>query len=159
MVPASSDVTTETDNSTVSQVVGSDVARALLRIHRTALLKTGLLRLTNTLLQVAPPLLVSRLLKVLEAVTSAGSPATAGALTSSHWAALRTSAYLFAALNLKTLVENQYFHGVSMMGLHVREALSTAVYNKTTSLSLGARQVGLGLVPSERAANGIRPRF
>ncbi|CAN0385246.1 unnamed protein product, partial [Ectocarpus sp. 12 AP-2014] len=49
-------------------------------------------------------------------------------------------AMLFAAVSLKTAIENQYFYATNNIGTSTRGVLSTAVYRKSLRLSPSARQ-------------------
>ena len=81
------------------------LARTLLKLHWRTLVKSGILRLANTLVQVAPPLLVASFLRSLEAAREVGL--AAAGVADPHMMALRTALLLYASLNVKTVIENQ----------------------------------------------------
>lgn len=90
---------------------------------------TGVLRLFSTVLQFAPPILVRRLLVVLEA----GVGMNTGMGYQLTW-------MLIASLVVKTGLENQFFHYSSRMSMQLKGLVATAVYRKALKLSPAARQ-------------------
>ncbi|TFJ81540.1 hypothetical protein NSK_006792 [Nannochloropsis salina CCMP1776] len=80
--------------------------RTFLRLFRLPLLTTGALRLAVSCVQFLPPLLIARLLRLLEA--GAGLDVRSG---------YRLVLCLAVTLIAKTGVENQYYHHLSVMGL------------------------------------------
>lgn len=91
--------------------------------------RTGVLRLTNTLVQAFPALLVARLLRLIEA----GAPAEQSA---------NAAIGLLTVLSLKMVTENQYFHGVVQGSTQVRGALAGLIFDKAMRLPSG----GVGTV-------------
>ena len=89
--------------------------------QRGTLMKTGILRLLNTLVQAFPALLVARLLRLVES----GAPAN-----SSTQAALA----LWSILSLKMFTENQYFHGVVQCSTQVRGSVAGLIFDKALRL-------------------------
>jgi len=124
-------------NATASNLVGT-----LLRLHRRGLIRTGGLRLANTLLQTFPPVLLAKLLGLFESRAAAQTAveAAAGLALDQHWAALKITGLLALALFTKGIVEQQYFFQGTQIGLEVQMALRGAVYSKAQKLSPGARQ-------------------
>lgn len=122
---------------------------------------TGALKLVNTLVQFTPSLLVSRILKYIgkgKQPTATLGPVAAALLQTAepHLPPLavealtrllalasnegfQLSVLLFLSLSTKTLIENQYFDGISQLSAEVRGALSTAVYRKALKLSPASR--------------------
>jgi hypothetical protein len=129
--------------------------------YKAQLSYTAALKLVNTLVQFAPSLLVSRILKyigkgrqqslgqsavamaVLAKVAPHVPPTVATAITKIlqvlHNEGFKLSLLLFLCLSAKTIVENQYFDATTQLGAEVRGALSTAVYRKALKLSPGSR--------------------
>ena len=120
------------------------LARTLLRIHRRTLFKTGVLRLLNTAVQVAPPLLVAQFLRALEGATMAGA---AAASTDVHWLALRTAGLLFLSLNAKTFIENQVCRCV---GCVVSDCVGVLVCLYLCLVRLSVPQPGIWLLGASR---------
>jgi hypothetical protein len=149
--------------------MSSSVIGALVRRHSFELTVTALLRLANTLVQCAPPLLVQRLLKLLEAraavtameaaaasasgaaaasggraaataVSASSAAAAASLVVAEHWSSLRVAGLLAVALSVKSVIESQFFFLTSNMGLKIKVALRGAVYQKSLKLSPSARQ-------------------
>lgn len=126
--------------------------------YKTDLANTGLLKLLNTLIQFAPALFISRILKfvgsnqggkvptpVILPVICTGLSPTVRRLLVHVMHLLRNegvqlSLLLFVTLCAKTAVENQYFHSISQMSSEVRGTLSTAVYRKSLKLSPSSRK-------------------
>lgn len=137
------------DDDAAVKAMSSSVIGALVRRHSFELTVTALLRLANTLVQCAPPLLVQRLLKLLEAraavtameAAAASSAAAAASLVvAEHWSSLRVAGLLAVALSVKSVIESQFFFLTSNMGLKIKVALRGAVYRKSLKLSPSARQ-------------------
>ncbi|EKU21724.1 multidrug-resistance like protein isoform q, partial [Nannochloropsis gaditana CCMP526] len=103
--------------------------RTFLRLFRLPLLTTGVLRLAVSCVQFLPPLLIARLLRLLEA--GGGLDVRSG---------YKLVLCLAMTLIAKTGVENQYYHHLSVMGLQIRALIATAVYQKSLRLSPAARQ-------------------
>jgi len=110
---------------------------AMLAEQRRALCLTGGLRLANTLLQTGPPVLLAKLLRILEdraASVAAGrisgpesaAVAAAAVARSSHWSALRVACLLTLCLAGKAVVESQYFYAGAALGVAVKQELRTA---------------------------------
>jgi len=99
---------------------------------------TGLLRLTNTLIQAFPAMILARLLRLMEA-TVAATDVAAGRPPVGR--ALGTAASLMAVLMIKMIVENQYFHYVVQCSTEVRGALSGLIFDKSLRLPAGGSLV------------------
>lgn len=93
------------------------------------LLWTGFLRLASSILQFAPPILVRRLLLVLEA--GVGMNVAMG---------YQLTWMLVMSLVIKTALENQFFHYSTRMSMQLKGLIATAVYRKALKLSPSARQ-------------------
>lgn len=104
--------------------------QALLLHQRKALVWTGLLRFVNTAIQAFPALLVSRLLRLIEA-GDAHHPRRA----------LGTAVALVAVLSLKMVTENQLFHQVVKCSTNVRGSLSGLIFDKSLKLPGGGSSV------------------
>ena len=100
------------------------LAKAILLSQRRALIYTGVLRLVNTGVQALPALLVSRLLRLIEAGESVPSSQPLGAAIA-----------LASVLSVKMLLENQYFHEVVKMSTQVRGSLAGIIFDKSLNLS------------------------
>ena len=100
------------------------LAKALLIYQKENLLKTGILRLLNTLVQAFPALFVARLLRLVEA----GAPIKSS---------IQASGALLFVLLLKMITENQYFHRSVQSSSHVRGILSGLIFDKSLSLPGG----------------------
>lgn len=102
------------------------LTKALILHQRRTLLTTGILRLVNTAIQAFPAILVSRLLRLVEAGTE--QPAQQ---------ALRAAVTLVTVLSIKMVVENQFFHAVVKCSTQVRGALQGLVFDKSLRLPAG----------------------
>ncbi|ACI65637.1 predicted protein [Phaeodactylum tricornutum CCAP 1055/1] len=116
------------DHGTESQSL--TLTKALLLHQRRNLIVTGLLRLLNTSIQAFPAVLVSRLLKLIEAGDT-HAPAKA----------LQAAVTLVAVLSIKMLVENQYFHKVVKCSTQVRGSLAGLIFDKSLRLPGGGSGV------------------
>lgn len=102
------------------------LARALLIHQRRTLILTGCLRLLNTSVQAFPAILVSRLLRLIEAGEE-------NPISKSLWAA----ASLVAVLSIKMVTENQYFHRVVQCATQTRGSLAGLIFDKSLRLPSG----------------------
>lgn len=84
------------------------------------LIFTGIIRLLNTCIQAFPAVLVSKLLKTIEAGNTAKTSKS-----------LTIALSLIGVLSLKMLVENLYFHSVVKMSTRVRGSLSGLIFDKS----------------------------
>lgn len=113
----------EKDPSTVdSQALM--LGKSLFRFTRRNLFLTGCLRLFNTAVQAFPAILVSRLLRLVEAGTT--YPAQK---------AFMTVALLIFVLTVKTVLENAYFDLVVRTAMQVRGILAGMIFDKSIRLS------------------------
>ncbi|CAB1113175.1 ABC [Ectocarpus sp. CCAP 1310/34] len=117
----------------VPGLLDTALMRSLYLLYRKPFLTAGALRFMNTSVQFLPAILVQRLLRLLESGIAAGG---AGAVKKAY----TICAMLFAAVSLKTAIENQYFYATNNIGTSTRGVLSTAVYRKSLRLSPSARQ-------------------
>lgn len=106
------------------------LTKALLTHQRKMLLLTGFLRLVNTGIQAFPPILLSRLLRLIETGDQYPASKAFGAAVS-----------LVAVLLTKMLIENQYFHYVVKMSTEVRGSLSGLIFDKSLRLPGGGSSV------------------
>lgn len=97
------------------------------------LILTGVLRLTNTLIQAFPAILVARLLRTIEASAPPSK-------------SLIAAGTLIGVLSLKMIIENLYFHNVVKMATSLRGSISGVLFEKSLRLPGG----GGGAVVSER---------
>ena len=110
--------------------------RALLKQQRGALVLTGVLRLLNTGVQAFPAILVSRLLRTIEA-------GNALPVSKAYTAAFM----LVSVLSTKMVLENQYFHNVVSMSTKTRGSLEGLIFDKSLRLPNG----GSGVMTKQRS--------
>lgn len=96
------------------------LAKSLLWLHRGRLLRTGILRFLNTVVQFLPALILGPLLNAIKL----------GDISAGQTAALQ----LFVVLCIKTFVENQFFYQTTMMATRVRSMLQACIYEKSLRL-------------------------
>lgn len=96
------------------------LAKSLLWLHRGRLLRTGILRFLNTVVQFLPALILGPLLNAIKL----------GDISAGQQAALQ----LFVVLCIKTFVENQFFYQTTMMATRVRSMLQACIYEKSLRL-------------------------
>ncbi|GKY99326.1 hypothetical protein MPSEU_000887600 [Mayamaea pseudoterrestris] len=111
------------------------LTKALLLHQRSTLIKTGLLRLVNTGIQALPAILVSRLLRAIEAGTS--QPASK---------AIRAAVTLLAVLSIKMFLENKFFHETVKCSTQVRGSLAGMIFDKSLCLPSGGSGLPSGVV-------------
>ena len=111
--------------------------KALLKQQRGMLLGTFVLRLLNTSVQAFPAILVSRLLRSIEAGNSI--PASK---------AFTAAAMLLAVLSLKMVTENQFFHNVVSMSTKTRGSREGLIFDKYLRLPEG----GSGVMAKQRSS-------
>lgn len=102
------------------------LTKALILHQRRTLVLTGFLRLLNTGVQATPAVLVSRLLRLIEAGDA--QPVNK---------ALTTAATLVGLLTVKMILENQFFHIVLKGSTQVRGAIAGLVFDKSLRLPGG----------------------
>lgn len=108
-----------------------------------AMIRAGLLKVVNSTLQFAPPVILNYFLKNLQLLQAKSAP--------NNYDAFIWAIGLFLALTVRTLTENNYFHMVVRVGFQLRMAITTAVYRKALRLSPVARQeVPVGQVRSSQ---------
>lgn len=106
------------------------LTKALFIQQRKILLLTAVLRLVNTTIQAFPAVLVSRLLKLIEA---------GEVYPASH--AFGAALALVSVLSLKMITENQYFHHVVKGSTQVRGSLAGLIFDKSLRLPGGGSGV------------------
>jgi len=112
----------EKDRKTVSET--KILTMALLQSQQSTLVKTGVLRLLNTIIQAFPAILIARLLRQIEAGNSM-----------SYTKPLQSALLLVSILSTKMIVENQYFHNVVKCACEVRGSLAGMIFDKSLRLS------------------------
>uniref|UniRef100_A0A7S1BJE7 Uncharacterized protein n=2 Tax=Corethron hystrix TaxID=216773 RepID=A0A7S1BJE7_9STRA len=103
------------------------LAKALLSYNRRALTRTGLLRFVNTCVQALPALLVSKILKSIEAYATSRSEANVRE-------AISASVTLLVVLSTKLVLENQFFDSTVRCGTEVRGMLEEIIFSKSLRL-------------------------
>jgi hypothetical protein len=114
--------------------------KALVQNQQSVLVATGVMRLCNTAIQAFPAVLVSRLLRLIEA--GEAYPAS-----KSFTAAIT----LVSLLTLKMVTENQYFHTVVNMSTQTRGALEGLIFDKSLRLPGG----GSGVLSQEKERKAL----
>lgn len=104
--------------------------KALFANQKQLLLLTGILRFVNTVIQAFPSILVSRLLKCIEA--GEAYPAKR---------AINTAFMLVSILCIKMITENQFFHNVVKMSTQTRGAVEGLIFDKSLRLPGGGSGV------------------
>jgi hypothetical protein len=111
------------------------LAKAIFIHQKAAFIKTGLLRLTNTIIQAFPAILVSRLLRLIE-LGEANHPSKA----------LLTTLTLITLLSIKMIVENKFFYNIVKGATEIRGSLTGMIFDKSlrisSSAALGVRKKG-----------------
>jgi hypothetical protein len=110
--------------------------KALLQQQRGTLILTSVLRLLNTGVQAFPAILVSRLLRSIEA----GNHVPASK-------AFTAALMLVSVLSLKMVIENQFFHNVVSMSTKTRGSLEGLIFDKSLRLPNG----GSGVMTKQRS--------
>lgn len=118
----------------VEAFVQNPLSRAVAKMYRKELIFSGLLRLLNTAVQFLPSMIIARILRVVDKLSTT---AVSTVLKKEGWI---LCASLFFSLCAKTIIENQYFYEVTRLGASIRGALSSAVYKKSLLLSPSGRQ-------------------
>lgn len=109
------------------------VTRAVRQQFGAPMMWAGVVKLLNSTLQFAPPILLNYFLKYLQQAQILGYGET-------EWEGYVWGVALFVALSTRTVTENNYFHRVVRVGYQLRMAITTAVYRKSLRLSPVARQ-------------------
>ena len=122
------------------------LTQALLLQQRRTLLYTACLRLLNTGIQAFPALLVSRLLRLIEAGD-----------THSPTKALSSALMLVFVLSMKMITENAYFHSVVKMSTDVRGSLAGLIFDKSLRLPGGGSGVAHATASSGNGEDGKEP--
>lgn len=104
--------------------------KAIVYHQRRQLILTGVLRFTNTVIQSFPALLVSRLLKCIEAGTT--YPAKKS---------INSALLLVSVLCLKMIIENQFFHNIVQMSTQTKGSLEGLIFDKSLRLPDGGSGV------------------
>ena len=104
------------------------LAKALVKYQRSKLVRTGILRLANTLIQAFPALFVARLLRLVES----GAPAKSS---------IQAAVALLSILTLKMITENQYFHSIVQCSTHVRGTVAGLIFDKSMRVPTGSSAI------------------
>ena len=132
-----------TNSSILASYWASPVTKVLMKMYRKDFISSGLLKLVNTIVQFLPSLIIARLLKYIDLNLKPASifPLTQTTLkTFASNPGVVLAALLLLILNLKTLIENQYFDVATTMGSSIRGTVTTAVFRKSLRLSSSSRQ-------------------
>ena len=122
--------TTLSSSSSSSSSSSWWLVKALVQHQKQTLILTGILRFLNTAVQAFPAILLSRLLKCIEA----------GNTIPLNKALLSAFSLIFV-LNLKMIIENQFFHKVVSMSTQTRGAIEGLVFDKSLRLPGGGASV------------------
>lgn len=144
--------------STLSQLWGSPVTRALTKLYKRELIISGLLKFAKAGLNLVPSLLVSAILSAVESSVRINAdlkyPPNAilekdfiGQLVASIMSicthrldAIGYTFLLLIVLCTKTLIDSQYFDQAINLGASVRNTLAVAIYRKSAQLTPASRQ-------------------
>jgi hypothetical protein len=113
-----------------------------LKLHRykVPLLQSGLLKLTNTLVQFLPSLLIARILKHVDKAAAARKVLSTASMSLVDREGMLLAFALYGTLCVKTALENQYFDSIISIGAAARGAISAAIFRKSLKLSPSGRQ-------------------
>jgi hypothetical protein len=100
---------------------------------------SGYVKLVNTIIQFFPSMIITRILKFTNQVSTTNVVTMNPSSLLNH-KGLQLSFLLFLTLSMKTAVENQYFDIVTRLGAQVRGTLSAAIYQKAFRLGSSGRQ-------------------
>ena len=112
------------------------------KLHRykLPLLQSGLLKLTNTLVQFLPSLLIARILKHVDKAAAARKVLSTASMSLVDREGMLLAFALYGTLCVKTALENQYFDSIISIGATARGAISAAIFRKSLKLSPSGRQ-------------------
>lgn len=112
------------------------------KLHRykVPLLQSGLLKLTNTLVQFLPSLLIARILKHVDKAAAARKVLSTASMSLVDREGMLLAFALYGTLCVKTALENQYFDSIISIGAAARGAISAAIFRKSLKLSPSGRQ-------------------
>ena len=112
----------------------------ILHRYKVPLLQSGLLKLTNTLVQFLPSLLIARILKHVDKAAAARKVLSTASMSLVDREGMLLAFALYGTLCVKTALENQYFDSIISIGAAARGAISAAIFRKSLKLSPSGRQ-------------------
>ena len=121
--------------SLMQEFWSSPVTKAVAKMYKEPLIRSGVLKFFNTLVQFFPSLIIAQLLVAIEGTKLLGTAAKKAADVKGIALAMS----LLLALSTKTFLENQYFYTVIDLGASIRGSLSAAIYRKVLKLSPAGR--------------------
>ena len=134
VLDSSQSINAHKSQRSVEAFLQNPLSRAVTKMYRKELIFSALLRLLNTGVQFLPSIIIARILRVVDKLSTT---AASTVLKKEGWL---LCASLFSSLCVKTIIENQYFYEVTRLGASIRGALSSAVYKKSLRLSPSGRQ-------------------
>ena len=105
--------------------------------YKKEFLRSGIIKFFNTFVQFLPSIVIARVLRFVD--KAAAAKVSPGTMVNT-WEGVVWAAALFAALCMKTVLENQYFDSIITLGATIRGALSAAIYRKALRLSPAGKQ-------------------
>ena len=99
-----------------------------------------MLKLTNTLVQFLPSLLIARILKHVDKAAAARKVLSTASMSLVDREGMLLAFALYGTLCVKTALENQYFDSIISIGASARGAISAAIFRKSLKLSPSGRQ-------------------
>ena len=127
------------DEVALNQTVLMKTSQKLHR-YKLPLLQSGLLKLTNTLVQFLPSLLIARILKHVDKAAAARKVLSTASMSLVDREGMLLAFALYGTLCVKTALENQYFDSIISIGATARGAISAAIFRKSLKLSPSGRQ-------------------
>ena len=127
------------DEVALNQTVLIKTSQKLHR-YKLPLLQSGLLKLTNTLVQFLPSLLIARILKHVDKAAAARKVLSTASMSLVDREGMLLAFALYGTLCVKTALENQYFDSIISIGATARGAISAAIFRKSLKLSPSGRQ-------------------
>ena len=127
------------DEVALNQTILNKTSQKLHR-YKLPLLQSGLLKLTNTLVQFLPSLLIARILKHVDKAAAARKVLSTASMSLVDREGMLLAFALYGTLCVKTALENQYFDSIISIGATARGAISAAIFRKSLKLSPSGRQ-------------------
>ena len=127
------------DEVALNQTILNKTSQKLHR-YKLPLLQSGLLKLTNTLVQFLPSLLIARILKHVDKAAAARKVLSTASMSRVDREGMLLAFALYGTLCVKTALENQYFDSILSIGATARGAISAAIFRKSLKLSPSGRQ-------------------
>ena len=104
------------------------LARAYWQVHKEKYLFCCFIKYLNDFIQIAPPILLNQILKFLTSEDE-----------SDNWSGYGYVLLMFASMNIKTIIENQYFFHMTRIALQCNVATKGMVYRKSLRLTVEAK--------------------